>query len=227
MVQTALSIFLTFFGAIAAFLGSVAAALVLWLWVGAELFGKPLKINGAVGAINWSRRVRLALAIVLFVGLAALGVWLVLSDWPANVAAGILAFVPWWAMVAYLILVWLIVIGSLSRASGWPKLSNVYSRPRGEPLASKKLRWAMMGGGVKFENALTISAYSHGIGIAQNRFLAPFSRAILVPWSDVLVEQSETAGLPRAKLRFRAVDQVELHCLEECWEYILQHRPEN
>lgn len=225
MLEIFLDIFLTIFSVIAALIGAIGAMLATWLWAGSEFFGKPLKVNGVGGPMDWSKRVQLAGFFSLFGCLTMLGAWLYANDWLAPYLASSVAITPWWVIAAWLALSTLIPLVILHRSSEWPKLRKVYLSPRGEALATRRLTWAVMGKGVTFKNALTISAFDDGLGVSQNRLLGPFSKPILVPWNQVRIETLDAKEPAQVRLSFNGVEQVELTMQEECWLSIAQHRP--
>ena len=224
MLETVLTIFLTFFGLIATLVGSVGVVFGLWQWAAVEFLGRPLKVNGTDGPLNWPKRMLLAVFVVAFASLAAFGLGLAFDDWLATYLASAFSAVPWWAVPAWLILCWLVAVVFLTRSSNWRKLSKAYPRPSGEVLASRKLPWAIMGS-VTSRNVLTISAFRDGLGVSMNRFFGPFSRPVLVPWNAVSVETVEGAQPAQTKLDFDEIDQVQLILLEEFWQPIEQYKP--
>jgi hypothetical protein len=225
MLETALNVFLTFFGVIAALVGSLGVVIGLWLWAPAEFLGKPLKVNGTDGPLNWPKRILLAVFVVGFTSLAAFGLWLTLDDWLANCLASAFSAVPWWGAPGWLILCWLVAVLLLSRFSSWRELSKVYPKPSGQALVSRKLPWAVMGDGVTFKNVLTISAYHDGLGVSQNRFFGPFNRPVLVPWKSLSVENVDGAKPALSKLSFGEAELVQLTLLDECWQSIERYKP--
>ena len=224
MLETAPNIFFTIFSVAATLVGSLGTILVLWLWAAAEFRGKPIKVNGLDRPLDWSVRIRLALFAVPFACFAAFGIWLSSVDLPPAYLSSGIETLPWWTIVIFPFLIWAAITFFLSSSSGWQELSKVYPRPQGDMLASKKLPWAVMGT-VTMRNVLTISAYKDGLGVAQNRFIGPFSRPILVPWKCVTFEIIEGAQPSQVRLKFQNVEQAAITLLEECWQPIAQYKP--
>ncbi len=218
--------FLTVFSVFATLIGAGGLAIVLPQWIGAELLGKPLKVNGVEKPIDWSDRGDLAIFVAIFGCLTAVGIWLFSADWVASAYVRLLTSIPIWAYVLFAPSFWLFVTWLLNRSAGWPELIRSFPRPTGKALFTLKLPWAVMGKGVTCKNVITIAAHDAGVTVEQNRLFGLFTRPVLIPWDQLTVGASGGAAPDLVRLRFGELEKAALVLPLESWEAIERHRPE-
>jgi hypothetical protein len=226
MLETFAAFFLTIFSVFATLIGAGGLAIALSQWIGAELLGKPLKVNGVEKVIDWSDRGFLAIFVATFGCLTAFGIWLFSADWVASSYVWLLTSIPIWAYVLFVPLIWLFVTFLLNRSAGWPELMRSFPRPTGKALFTQKLPWAVMGKGVTFKNVITLAAHDAGVTVQQNRLFGLFNRPVLIPWDQLTVGASGGAAPDLVRVRFGNLEKVALVLPLESWEAIERHRPE-
>ena len=153
----------------------------------------------------------------------------------ADRLAGFVSLVPIWAwgLFAFLFafLFWFGITEYLSILAGWPLLQRSFQKPHGGVLFKQRLKWALMGKGVKCENVLTIAAYRGGVGLEMNSFFGLLTRPVLVPWAQVsacAVEEAQTKKETKPELvrvRFGELERATVVLPDECWSKIETHRP--
>ena len=225
MLETIADLFLTVFSVFATLIGATGVAISFYQWVAADIFGRPLKVNGVDGPIDWPQRGFLALFVALSGGLTALGAWLFSADWVAPAYVSLLTSIPLWAFGLFVLLIWLFVTWLLNRSAGWPELRRSFPRPAGDSLFSEKLKWAVMGKGVTCKNVITIAAYDAGVGIDQSRLFGLFTGPVLVPWDQLTGDAVEGAAPDLIRLRFGELEKAALILPLDCWQMIERHRP--
>lgn len=227
MLETIADLFLTVFSAFAMLIGATGMAISFYQWLAADIFGRPLKINGVDGPIDWPQRGFLALFVAFSGGLTALGAWLFSAEWVAPAYVILLTSIPLWAFGLFVPLIWLFVTWQLNRSAGWPELRRSFPRPAGESLFTEKLKWAVMGKDVTYKNVITIAAYDAGVGIDQSRLFGLFTGPVLVPWDQLIGEEVDEDAPNLIRLRFGELEKAALILPLDCWQMIERHRPAN
>lgn len=226
MLETFAGHFLTIFSVFATLIGAVGLVIALSQWIGAELLGKPLKVNGVEKPIDWADRGLLAIFVATFGCLTSLGIWLFSADWVAYAYVSLLTSIPIWAYVLFVPLIWLLVTLLLNRSAGWPELMRSFPHPTGKALFTQKLPWAVMGKGVTCKNVITIAAHDAGVTVEQNRLFDLFNRPVLIPWDQLTVGASGGTAPDLVRLRFGELEKAALVLPLQSWEAIERHRPE-
>lgn len=225
MLETFVDFSLIVFSVFATLIGAGGSAIALFLWIGAELFGKPLKVNGVDEPINWSHRGFLAIFVATFGCLTAAGIWLFATDWVASAFIYLLKSIPIWAYILFVPFIWLFVTSILNRAAGWPELMRSFPRPSGKALLVQKLEWAVMGKGVTCKHVVTIAAHDDGVAINQSRLFGPFTRPVLIPWDQVKIGAIEEAAHDLVRLKFGGLERAALVLPLDAWKLIERHQP--
>jgi hypothetical protein len=225
MLDTFVDFFFTVFSVVATLIGAGGLAIALFLWIGAELFGTPLKVNGVEEPIGWSQRGFLAIFAAACGCLTAAGIWLFSADWVPSAYVSLLTSIPIWAYILFVPSIWLFVTTILITAAGWPELMRSFPRPTGKALFVQKLEWAVMGNGVTCNNLITIAAHDAGVAINQSRLFGPFTRPVLIPWDQLIVEAIEGAAHDLTRLKFGRLEKAALVLPLESWNLIERHQP--
>ncbi len=97
---------------------------------------------------------------------------------------------------------WLIVALCLSRASGWPALSDAFPDRADETLIGFGAASGQMGIGVSYNACLVITACRQGLRIGVWRIFSPFDRPFFVPWGQLTCERTRGLLGQRVTLRF-------------------------
>jgi hypothetical protein len=226
MVVAVLEIFLTIWAVFAMIIGGIGFLLMSYQWLAAELFGRPVKVDGIAAPIDRKARIYLASGLVPFGIVAAAGAWIYSNLWVAERLVGSLPEIPLWIAELLAPAFWLGLTAFLGAMAGWPSLQRSFPKPHGGILARQRLGWALMGRGVVFKNVLRISAYRHGVGIEMNRFFGVFSRPVIVPWEEVFPCPIDQGTSRLVKVRLGEPERTSIVLTEDCWSRIELHRPE-
>ncbi len=224
MLEAAIELFLTISAVFFMIVGVSGFAFGSSHWFAADVFGKPVKINGRKVLLGWAERREIALFVTVFGCFAVFGAWLFSNAWIAETLTGFRSLVPIWVFVLYALLLWLGISTYLNYSAGWPSLQRAFLKPRGKALAKHRLRWAMMGT-VNYNNVLTIAAHRNGVGIEMNRLFGALTRPVLIPWDEVSFSSVDEAEDKLTKLNLGKVAQATLLLPDECWQKIECYRP--
>ena len=225
MVVAGLEIFLTVWAVFAMIMGAIGLLLVSRQWLAAELFGRPVKVEGIDTPIGWKARMSLATGFLLCGIFATAGAGLYSNLWIVERFVGFLSAIPLWIVGLLALVVWLGVAAFLGTLAGWPSLQRSFPKPHGEILAKERLEWALMGRDVIHTNVLRISAYRDGVGIEMNRWFGVFSGPVIVPWEEVFPCPIDQGTTKLVKVKFGEPERTSIVLAEDCWSRIEHHRP--
>jgi hypothetical protein len=97
--------------------------------------------------------------------------------------------------------IWLAVTTLLALLSGWFALMRIYPDRDEQAVLHMSGQSGSMGMGVNLRGVLTLDVCPSGLPVGIMRAFGPFSRAFLVPWSDISFVRKTMFFTPIARLR--------------------------
>ena len=223
MIEAGLHFFLSAWSLIAIIVGAVGMLSILYQWITTDAFSTSNSVNGGHRKIGWHARLPMASGLAFFGLFFIAGLWLRRENWVASSLVEAISTIPIWAVVVFVVFVWLLITCLLSYFAGWHLLMRTYGKPEGTARTRQRLEWAVMGKDVSYKNVLLISAYQGGLGLEQSRFFGPFARPLMIPWKEVS-SSVEGAESEHVRLKFGDHEQATLVVTNQCWQAIEQSR---
>ena len=105
---------------------------------------------------------------------------------------------------AYSLGIWFLVLWILFVASGWRKLAKRFDAPPLAPDDARRLGSAFIGA-VRYNGVLRLAIDHRGMFLSPYRIFRPFHRPLLVPWSEIRIEEATGRTAAGRQLAFPAV----------------------
>ncbi len=112
--------------------------------------------------------------------------------------------------VALFAVVWLGVCFLVARLGGWSRLAEVYPRLGAFDGKRLYLQTAILARGMRYGNSVTIGAGHQGLYLAPLLPFRPGHPPILVPWTEIRVEETRGFWAHGLELKFLRVEDVSL-----------------
>ena len=120
---------------------------------------------------------------------------------------------------------WLLVTSLLGLLSGWHRLRQAFPDTDEPALLRLGFQSGWLGS-VRMGNALTLSATRSGLRVGIARFLGPFQRPFLVPWSAIAAEKEAALFGSLTRLRLGRPETATLTLRTSSWERLAVVRRE-
>ena len=124
--------------------------------------------------------------------------------------------------IAYSLGIWFLVLWILSVASGWRRLAKQFDAPPLAPADARRLGSAFIGA-VRYNGVLRLAIDHRGMFLSPYRIFRPFHRPLLVPWSEMRIEEATGRTVAGRQLAFPAVSGTRIVLPKSVLEDLLPH----
>jgi len=111
--------------------------------------------------------------------------------------------------IAYSVGIWFLVLWVLSVASGWRRLAKRFDAPSLAPADAHRLGSVFIGA-VRYNGVLRLAIDHRGMFLSPYPIFRPFHRPLLVPWSEIQIEEATGRTFAGWQLVFPAVPGTRL-----------------
>lgn len=106
--------------------------------------------------------------------------------------------------VGYSLGVWILVLWILSISSGWRRLARQFDAPPLAPADTRRLGNVFIGT-VRYNGVLRLAIDDRGLLLTPYLIFRPFHRPLLVPWSEMRIEEATGRTVGGWQLAFPSV----------------------
>ncbi len=124
--------------------------------------------------------------------------------------------------IAYSLGIWFLVLWILSVASGWRRLAKRFDAPPLAPAGARRLGSAFIGA-VRYNGVLRLAIDHRGMFLSPSSIFRPFHRPLLVPWSEIRIEEATGRTVPGWQLAFPAVPDTRMVLPQTTLETLRPH----